>query len=279
MAFGATYTTAIELLTARKVGIESASLTLPQAILEAEDKKSLFTGAIELLDNLALDKVDLINFYKGEIVTAGITATNSCLQSRWPPHPGDVGYTGIPSEDTLKASVDDLFGDIIVGSAQTAQGIVVGLTTTALVGFGSVREDILRAYYYPKIQNEEYDTDNPFENQDWITITSGNVGIGASVNVWVNPQSGTLIGTVYSLIDTGSPCDTATASIASSITTLNSIREDALGLTTSNTILKQQQSSYDLQIWSYNRVIETNNVTVSGLSTAIEILEQYEGQY
>lgn len=279
MAFGATYTTAIELLTARKVGIESASLTLPQAILEAEDKKSLFTGAIELLDNLALDKVDLINFYKGEIVTAGIAATNSCLQSRWPPHPGDVGYTGIPSEDTLKASVDDLFGDIIVGSAQTAQGIVVGLTTTALVGFGSVREDILRAYYYPKIQNEEYDTDNPFENQDWITITSGNVGIGASVNVWVNPQSGTLIGTVYSLIDTGSPCDTATASIASSITTLNSIREDALGLTTSNTILKQQQSSYDLQIWSYNRVIETNNVTVSGLSTAIEILEQYEGQY
>jgi len=279
MSFGTTYTTAVELLTAKKVGIESASLTMPEAIAKVESQKNLFTGAIELLDNLALDKVDLVNFYKGEIVAAGVAATISCLQSRWPPNPGDDGYTGTPSDATLKSSVDTLFGDIIVGSAKTAQGNVVGLTTTAMVGFGSVREDLLRAYYYPKIENEQYDTDNPFENQDWITITSGNTGIGASVNVWVNPQSGSLIGTVYSLISTGSTCSPTATSIGSSINTLKTIREEALGLTTSNTILKQQQNTYDLQIWSYNRVIETNNTTVVGLTSAITILQQYEGQY
>jgi hypothetical protein len=279
MAFAIGYTSPITLLSDRITGIQSSSNTLPQAVGIASSGRSLFTPAAELLDNLALDKVDIVNYYKQEIVSAGLAATNSCLQSRWPPYVTDPGYTGTPSDATLKSSVDNLFGDIIVGTAKTALGTVVGLTTTGMVGFGSVREDLLRAYYYPKIENEQYDTDNPFQNQNWITITTGNLGIGASVNVWVNPENGSLIGTVYSLIDTGSPCNTSSTSIGSSITTLKIIREEALGLTTSNTILKDQKTSYDLQIWSYNRTIQTNTTTVTGLTSAISILQQYEGQY
>lgn len=279
MAFAIGYTSPITLLSDRVSGIQSSTDTLPQAVGIASSARSLFTPAIQLLDNLALNKVDIVNFYKEEIVAAGIAATLSCLMSQWPSDPLDSDYTGIPDDATLKSAVDSLFGDIIVGSAKTASGTVVGLTTQGVVGFGSVRQDLLRSYYYPKIENEQYDTENPFQNQNWITITSGNLGIGASVNVWVNPENGALIGTVYSLITTGSPCDTATASIGSSISTLETIREEALGLTTSNTILKEQKTSYDLQIWSYNRTIQTNSETISGLSSAISILQQYEGQY
>lgn len=279
MAFAIGYTSPISLLVDRVTGIQSSSDTLPQAVGIASSGRSLFSPAIELLDNLALDKVNIINYYKQEIVSAGMAATNSCLLSMWPSDPLDPEYTGVPNDATLKSAVDSLFGDIIVGSAKTASGTVVGLTTQGIVGFGSVREDLLRAYYYPKIENEQYNTDNPFQNQNWITITTGNLGIGASVNVWVNPENGTLIGTVYSLITTGSPCDAVTASIGSSISTMVTIREESLGLTTSNTILKNQKTSYDLQIWSYNRTIQTNTETIAGLTTAISILQQYEGQY
>lgn len=279
MSFAIGYTSPISLLSSRIVGLQSSIDTLPQAVGIASTFKNLFVPAIQLLDNLSLDKVDLVNFYKEEIVSAGLAATASCLLSQWPSDPLDADYTGIPDDDTLKNAVTNLFGDIIVGSAKTASGTVVGLTTQGVVGFGSVREDLLRSYYYPKIENEEYDTDNPFENQNWITVNTGNLGIGVSVNVWVNPENGSLIGTVYSLLATGSPCSDSTTSIASSITSLKSIREDALGLTTSNSILREQKASYDLQIWSYNRTIQTNNTTIAGLTSAISILEEYEGLY
>jgi len=275
MAFAVSYTSPITLLQNKKQNLESSSSVLPQAVGIASSGRSLFTPAIELLDNFSLSKVDIVNYYKQQIVTAGIAATGSCLISRWPADPLSPGFTNAQ----LKSAVDNLFGNIIVGVADTAIGTSVGLKTTGVVGYGIVRQDLLRAFYYPKIENENYNTDNPFDNQDWITITSGNLGIGASVNVWVNPQNGTFIGTVYSLLTTGAPCDSTTTSIASSITTLNTVRQDALGLTTSNSILRGQKTAYDLQIWSYNRTIQTNSESAAGLATAISILQQYEGQY
>lgn len=44
-------------------------------------------------------------------------------------------------------------------------------------------------------------------------------------------------------------------------------------------IMKDLKTDYDLQIWAYNRTIQTNNDTIAGLSSAITLLQQYEGQY
>lgn len=264
MGFAVSYTDAVQALEARKSILELSNSNIPQAVGIASSSKSLYNGPSQLFDQLALDKVAIINGKKTTIVS-GLGA--SCIVSN------ADGF----SDADLKSNVAANFGNIITGSPDVAIGTSVGLGTTSIVGYATVRQDAWRGYYYPPIENENYTTNSPFEGQDWITITSSNLGIGASVSLWDNYSDGAIIGRVYSISTTG--C----AGYATSLSLLNSqITALRSGITTyrsAGNIMKDLKTDYDLQIWAYNRTIQTNNDTIIGLSSAISLLEQYEGQY
>lgn len=198
MGFAVSYTDAVQSLQAKKSLLETSNSNIPQAVGIASSAKSLYVAPAQLFDQLALDKISIINSKKTTIVSG---LDGSCILSN---------DNGINYAD-LKANVTTNFGNIIVGSADTAIANDVGLAGTFTVGYATVRQDVWRGYYYPQIQNENYATPNPLEGQDWITITSSNLGIGVSVGLWQNYSGGTLIGKVYSLNVSGGCAGYATS--------------------------------------------------------------------
>lgn len=264
MGFAVSYTDAVEALEARKSILETSNSNIPQAVGIASSSKSLYIAPAQLFDQLALDKVTLINNKKTTIVS-GLGA--SCVITT---------ADGFSAAD-LKSNVTANFGNIITGSPDTAIGTAVGLGTTSIVGYATVRQDAWRGYYYPSVENEDYTTNSPLEGQDWITITSLNLGIGVSVSLWDNYSGGSIIGTVYSI------STTSCAGYATSLALLNSqitaLRSGIATYRSAGNIMKDLKTDYDLQIWAYNRTIQTNNDTIAGLSSAISLLHQYEGQY
>jgi len=264
MGFAVSYTSAIQALQVKKSNLETSNSNIPQAVGIASSSKSLYVNPAKLFDQLALDKVSIINNKKTTIVS-GLAA--SCVITT---------ADGFSSSDLI-SNVTANFGNIIVGSAAVAIGTSVGLGTTSIVGYATVRQDVWRGYYYPPVQNENYTTNNPFDGQDWITITSSNLGIGVSVSLWENYSAGTVIGNVYSI------STTSCAGYATSLALLNSqitaLRSGIATYRSAGNIMKDLKTSYDLQIWAYNKTITKNNDTVAGLSSAISLLEQYQGQY
>jgi len=264
MGFAVSYTDAAEALEAKKSILETSNSNIPQAVGIASSSKSLYIAPAQLFDQLALDKVTIINNKKTTIVTGlGVSCAVTTAD-------------GFSASD-LKSNVTANFGNIITGSPDTAIGTAVGLGTTSIVGYATVRQDAWRGYYYPPIEDEDYTTNSPLEGQDWITITSSNLGIGVSVSLWENYSGGTVIGTVYSI------STTSCAGYATSLALLNSqitaLRSGIATYRSAGNIMKDLKTKYDLQIWAYNRTIQTNNDTIAGLSSAITLLQQYEGQY
>ena len=205
------------------------------------------------IDNLAVTKFNSIIQTQNYIITAG-------------------GNTGLASAcysaDTNLFTTN--YGDLVTGVAVTlgANTGIVGIGSSTPVAIATLKLDVLEAYRYPKIESGTLDTstDNPFVGEGYVTLTSGNAGIGNSTRYTRGAGAGS---TVFALIG---GCNT-TAGINTLRTLYNSQISGMSSFVSAATVVKGEKTEYQFHVWSYGRKIATNNVGISSITSTIDILE------
>jgi len=205
------------------------------------------------IDNLAITKFNSIIQTQNHIISAG----------------GNVGLgSTCYSADTNIFSTN--YGDLVTGIGTTlgAHTGIVGIGTSTVVAVATLNLDLLQAYRYPKIESGTLDTstDNPFVGEGYVTLTSGNAGIGNSTRYTRGAGAGS---TVFALVG---DCNTA-AGIATLRTLYTNQIAGISSFVSAATVIKGEKTEYQLHVWSYGRKIATNTVSNTSITTVIDTLE------
>lgn len=193
------------------------------------------------------------------------------------------GNTGLSTAcyTTDTTWITTTYGSLVesVGIASGSALGIVGLGTQ-LVAYGVVKSDVLEAYTYPKVDTLDVSVDNPFVGEGYVTVTSGNSGIGKNTRVVQN--GGSTVGNVFA-VSTGATCTGST--IASSVTTLKTQYTNAFsGISSYNSLatsVKKYKTEYEFHVWSYSRKIQENTDDASDQNVVAGILTNpvYGGPY
>ena len=130
---------------------------------------------------LAKNTIDAANAVKQSIVTLG-------------------GNTGLSTSlyGSSTSNVTSKYGSMVTG-VTTALGEslgIAGIGSTAVVAYGTIKNDVIKGYDYPKISGGDYSDDaTVFDGEGFYTVTNSNIGIGRSTRFFQN--GGSDIGVVF----------------------------------------------------------------------------------
>lgn len=214
------------------------------------------------LDNIVLQKIELINTKKQQIVDLLTDNFNS-------------RSCGIGSTVT-----DIVSNVVIVGSAST---FVYDCLPTCSIGVSAaVRKDILYSWNFPALENYDTTAIIPQQNPTYTGIVTSNIGIGKT-SIFFNDQndpiglmsSSTLIGYYYPIVGVGESC----TAIVDQVTTLEneiiSIRSEINSLLPSINILKNRKTDEQLTAFYEQKGYTDTQERVSGISSVLSVLDQY----
>lgn len=245
------------------VGLASESTELQQENSKLVTFKNRAAGIASdyLVPSEAIDKLAITEFNK-------ITTRQTDLASIG----GNVGLgSTCYSSDTSYFATH--YGDLVTGIGTTTgeNTSITGIGTTQVVAFGSLNFDVLEAHRYPKIESGTLDTssDNPFDGQGYVTLTTSNAGIGNSTRY--TRGTGGLAGTVFALVN---DCHVA---ISASITSLKSQYDtESAGISSfisAVNLVKGEKTEYQFHVWSYDRKIGVNSTGITTFTSVIDVLE------
>lgn len=236
--------------TNESVGISSSNLSVYQIPPAA-------------LDKIILQKIDLINNKKQQIVTLLSDNFNSRTCA--------IGNT-----------VTDIVSNIVVvGSAKTFSYDCAPICSIGISAI--VTQDVLYAWNYPGLENYNDDIEIPQENGVRTQVTLSNLGIGKT-SLFYNDQNdplgimstSTFIGYYYPITGIGASC----TDIINQVTTLEneiiSIRSDINELLPSINILKDRKTEEQLTAFYENKSVTDTQRRVSGISSTLNVLDQYK---
>lgn len=213
------------------------------------------------IDQLALNVLTIINQKQSDIISLG----------------GNVGL-GSTCYSSSTAIVTTLYGSLVTGIAVTyAEDIGIntvtsGIGSTDLVAYGVLRYDTLQAFRYPNMEPATLNssTDNPLSGGGYVTLTSGNLGIGKETLYSVGAGASAI---VFALQGTGCA---AYAGIAASISSIRSeYNTFSAGIAThiSNVnIIKGAKNSAQFEYWSLNKTNNNMGVDISANSSVLSVL-------
>jgi hypothetical protein len=254
--------TAVSLLQTQVINIGIGTTGLSDPIDNVTSRLNLIKPACTGVDTYIIPLVNTINAKKQQIVDICALAVVSC---------------GI---STLSSAVSTTYGDVVTSVGAT-YGNLVGLGTTATVGYGVIRKDTLRAYEFPNLENKIYNTDNPVENPDEVDIVVSNAGIGKTTILYQNYSSGTLLGYCFKITGGGGSCTGWASSITTIINEIVSIRNGITSHITAANTTKDVKYGLQLEEWSYQRSIQSQIERANNLNNAVTILQDplYGGPY
>ena len=244
------------------MGFISTTLTLSQTLTNSSSVQSVALSApiseiigissstvvkwqspSAVVDQLVLNSFNTIIQKQSDIISLG----------------GNVGL-GSTCYSSSTAIVTTLYGSLVTGIAVTyAEDIGIntvtsGIGSTDLVAYGVLKYDTLQAFRYPNMEPATLNssTDNPFDGGGYVTLTSGNLGIGKETLYSVGAGASAF---VFALQGTGCA---AYSGIAASISSLRSQYATyssgiATHLNGANTI-KGLKNTSQLTLWSLNKV-------------------------
>lgn len=240
------------------------STSLPQYRDRAVGLAASYRNPSKFFDNLSLGLLNTGNSVKASAVSVG-------------------GNTGLSTScyNTDTSWITSTYGSLVesVGIASGSALGIVGLGSVP-VAYGVIKNDVLEAYTYPKVDSLDVSTDNPFVGEGYVTVTSGNSGIGK--NTRVVQHGGSTIGNVFA-VSVGGTCTGST--IASSISPLVTQYNNAFsGISSYNnlaTSVKKYKTEYEFHSWSYSRKIQENTDDSNDQTVVAGILTNpvYGGPY
>lgn len=261
MAFANTSISVIGILTSSNsvLGIGTTGV-LPEAIGISSDILQKWVAPSAFIDNVLIDKLTSINLKKQQIISIASSASS-----------GNPTACGLSS---TTAGVTAVYASVTNGTVATGIGTTtgdsVGLTTTVLVGYGTVYADTLVAYRFPNLENGNYTTDNPIESPGNVTITSSNAGIGKMTIFTQN--DGTKLGNVFAITGSGATCTGWASSITSLINEIATLRAGVATYISAVNTVKDYKHAQQLDYWSLNKVVSISNDTIAANNTALTVL-------
>jgi hypothetical protein len=254
----------VGILTGDASQLEENSDGLPEYRDRAAGLAASYRLPSKQFDDLALNLLTSANAAKVTAVSLG----------------GNTGLnTSCYNADT--AWITSTYGSLVasVGVASAASLGVVGLGSIS-IAYGVIKNDVLEAYTYPKVDSLDVSVENPFEGEGYVSVNSGNSGIGKNTRYTIN--GGSVIGNVFSVSIAGT-CGGAT--IASNVSPLKTqYTNSSAGISSYNTLatkVKKYKTEYEFHVWSYNRKIQENTDSASDQIVVAGILTDpvYGGPY
>jgi len=232
---------------------------IPEQIGIASDTTAKWKVTCTAIDDAALNIFNIIINKQEQIATLG---ANIGLSSEC--------YSGNTSLLTT------LYGDMVSGIGITyGQNLgIVGVGTTTNVAYGSIKYDTLQAYQYPKLETLDVSGNNPFEGEGYVTITSGNTGIG-KFTIYTR-GAGSSIATVFAYESSGCASYTGIANSISSIRVEYDSKVSGIATHVTNAnVIKQYKHSTQLEWWSLNKVRNNLSVGITSNTSAVNIIASY----
>lgn len=190
------------------------------------------------IDDILISRISTSNSIKENIVSIG-------------------GNTGLSTSCYLSTTtfITSTYGSMVVstGIATASTLGVVGLGTNE-IAYGIIKYDRLKAYNYPKVENLDVSDDYPYSGEGYVTVNSGNSGIGKDSTY--EKDGGSDIGYVFSISDVGACTGSSIASNVSNL--ISQYNSSIVGLSTYTddvTVIKTYKTEYQFHVWSYNRKI------------------------
>ena len=223
----------------------------------AEEQREKFYGNLENFDQQALGALSSANGILDDIVSIG--------------SPTELG---IPCYETSTSWISSTYGTLL-DHVGTANGNVLGIATTSLIGYGAINYDKLEAFIYPKVEKGSIDVsdDNPIEGAGWATLNSSNKGSGSENRYQAG--AGSTAGYVFAI---KSGCrGTIESQVEAKKIIYNGHVSDISDANSLSNAAKGKKSSYEFQVWSYSRKIQSNSDLVSNNNNAVGILSAAGG--
>jgi hypothetical protein len=246
----------VNLLTLEATQLEQNSDDLPEYRDRAAGLAASYRLPSKQFDDLALNLLTTANAAKVSALSFG----------------GNTGLsTACYTVDT--SWITSTYGSLVesVGIASGSAVGIVGLGSDP-VAYGVIKSDVLEAFTYPKVDSLDVSVENPFEGEGYVTVTSGNSGIGKDTRYVIN--GGSTLGNVYAVSVAGA-CGGST--IASNVLPLKiQYTNSSAGISSYNTLatkVKKYKTEYEFHVWSYNRKIKENDddsadqIVVAGILT------------
>lgn len=223
------------------------------------------------LDQLALQKIALINSKKLEIVTITTNNFNTYSGSC------NVSGCGIITSTSFSSS-------IIVGTSKTTTKYTCGIVTYT-AGIAEVRQDILCAWNFPVLETVNSSAEFYTDGQTYSQVTSSNLGIGKTSVLCsdtsdvsgIQPTS-TLIGYYYPIDPSasGTGCAGAISSIATITNEIITLRNEINSLVPDTNALKDQKINFQIGYWYESKAGNDFNDRLSKVNSAINKMDQYQ---
>lgn len=271
MGFISTTTSLSEILT-NSSSVQSAALAtpIPEMIGVAADTVLKFKAPCEAIDQLVLNAFNEIIQKQSSIISLG----------------GNVGLASeCYSSDT--AVLTTIYGSLVSGIAVTygvdlgISTITVGIGTTTEVAYGILKYDTLEAFRYPNMETSTLNssTDNPLDGGGYVTLTSGNLGIGKETKYTVGAGAGS---TVFAFQSSGCAAYTGIANSISSLRSQYTAVSSGIATYINDVnVVKGIKNSAQLEYWSLNKVSTNSSVGISSNSSILTLLNNpnYGGPY
>lgn len=283
--FISTTTSLSEILT-NSSSVQSAALATPisEMIGVAADTVLKFKAPCEAIDQLALNAFNEIIQKQSSIISLG----------------GNVGLASeCYSSDT--AVLTTIYGSLVSGIAVTygtSLGIsnipfnstisydednnpVIETETTQVVAYGILKYDTLEAFRYPNMETSTLNssTDNPLDGGGYVTLTSGNLGIGKETKYTVRAGAGSI---VFAFQSSGCAAYTGiTNSISSLRSQYTAVSSGIATYISPVNVVKGIKNSAQLEYWSLNKVSTNSSDGISSNSSTLTLLNNpdYGGPY
>jgi len=205
------------------------------------------------MDNLAITEFNEIIGIQNHIIAAG----------------GAVGLGSTCYSDST-ALITTRYGDLVTGIGTTTgdKTAITGIGSTQTVAFGTLSLDVLEAHRMPKVESGTLDTstDNPFIGEGFVTLTTGNAGIGNSTRLNRGAGAGS---TVFALVN---PCNNVSG-IATLRTAYDNLVTGIATFISAATLVKEEKNQNRLIAWSLGRKIASNTAGITSAESVIDTLE------
>lgn len=144
-----------------------------------------------------LDKFTLPSVESQQLAKNTIDAANEVKQSIV----AVGGNTGLSTSlyGTSTSNITSKYGSMVSG-VTTSTGAALGISAlgSAVIAYGTIKNDVIKGYDYPKISGGDYSDDaTVFVGEGYYTVTNSNIGIGRSTKYFQN--GGSDIGVVFDI--------------------------------------------------------------------------------
>lgn len=217
------------------------------------------------LDELALEKISLINNKKNQIVTI---LTNNFNQ------PGGCGIG-----TTTSVITGNILNVVVAGTASTFTYGVNSLGVKA-----EVREDTLYSWTFSALENVNISVTFYEDTGSYQQVTSSSLGIGKT-DILINDVSSLqsihstspLIGYYYPIVGSSPTCISIASSISTLISEIVSIRSDINDLIVGINTLKDRKTEKQLDLLYASVSLNDVQRRLTDINNSISVMETYEG--